>query len=71
MDYDLAISEITNWFADSNSKIKLIEEFPGRLGTISCIYDVALLEEAYCIFIIKRLTLDISNDPRILKIIVS
>lgn len=46
---DFANSALENWLESSQSKIKLIEEYPGHLGTISCIYDTLILEKAFCI----------------------
>jgi hypothetical protein len=41
-------TELKSWLESPQSKIKLIEEYPGHLETISCIYDVLILENAYC-----------------------
>ncbi len=62
MDPTAARSELEKWIAQPRPP--LVETVPGLLGTISCVYDLELLEHAYGI-------VPESGKAQIIKVIVS
>ena len=48
ISFDEAVSELEKWVDTPNPLIQLVEEFPGHMGTTSCLYNILLLEKAYC-----------------------